>query len=102
MNLALWTVDGLLCARCLRTKNTKKVAESKSPNQSLGLSKGLVTFIGISELAGAAGIILPLATGVAPVLTTLAALGFAIIMVLASIYHRLCTRIWRSAQLAEV
>jgi hypothetical protein len=46
-----------------------------------------VTFIGISELAGAAGLILPLASGIAPVLTTLAALGLAIIMVLASIYH---------------
>jgi hypothetical protein len=46
-----------------------------------------VTFIGISELAGAAGLILPLATGIAPVLTTLAALGLAIIMVLGNIYH---------------
>ena len=46
-----------------------------------------MTFIGISELVGAAGLILPMATGVAPVLTTLAALGLAIIMLLASIYH---------------
>jgi uncharacterized membrane protein YphA (DoxX/SURF4 family) len=71
MNLALWIVQGLLCAVSLMAggmkvfayEKYKKVAESKSPNQSLGRSKGLVTFIGISELAGAAGIILPLATG---------------------------------------
>jgi uncharacterized membrane protein YphA (DoxX/SURF4 family) len=95
MNLLLWIVQGLLCALFLLAgarkvfayERYKKRGESRSPNQSLGLSKGFVTFIGISELAGAYGIILSLATGIAPVLTTLAALGLAIIMVLASAYH---------------
>ena len=94
MNLVLWIVQGLLSALFLLAGGMKvfaydkykKMGESRSPNPSL-LSRGLVTFIGISELAGAAGLILPLATGIVPVLTTLAALGLAIIMVLASIYH---------------
>jgi putative oxidoreductase len=93
MNLALWVVQGILVflmaggMKVFAYEKYKKMTESKSPTQSLGLSKGLVTFIGISELAGAAGLILPLATGIAPVLTTLAALGLATIMLLASIYH---------------
>jgi uncharacterized membrane protein len=64
----------------------KKMGESRSPGKP-GLSKGLVSFIGISELAGAIGLILPMATGVAPILTTLAALGLAIVMLLAILFH---------------
>ena len=51
------------------------------------VSRGLTTFIGICEVAGGLGLILPMATGVAASLTTLAALGLGIIMVLATIYH---------------
>lgn len=95
MNLVLWIVQGLLCVvfvmaggmKVFAYGRYKKMGESRSPNQPLGLSKGLVTFIGLSELVGAVGLIVPLATGVAPALTTLAALGLGIIMVLASIYH---------------
>jgi uncharacterized membrane protein YphA (DoxX/SURF4 family) len=95
MNLVLWIVQGVLCALFLTAgavkvfayERYKKMGESRSPNQNSNLSKGPVTFIGISEITGAAGLILPAATGIAPVLTTLAALGLAIIMVLASIYH---------------
>jgi hypothetical protein len=44
-------------------------------------------FIGISEVAGAIGLILPAATGIAPSLTPLAAVGLATIMFLAVIFH---------------
>ena len=47
----------------------------------------MVTFIGISELAGAFGVILPMASGIAPLLTTLAAAGLGVIMLLAAGYH---------------
>ena len=53
----------------------KKLAEKKSPTHGLGLSKGLVTFIGVSEEAGSLGLVLPLATGIAPTLTAWAAIG---------------------------
>lgn len=43
----------------------------------------LVRFIGAAELAGAIGVILPAATRILPWLTPLAALGFAVIQVLA-------------------
>lgn len=48
---------------------------------------GLVRFIGIMELAGSLGIILPAATRVYPVLTPLAALGFVTIQILAIGFH---------------
>lgn len=47
----------------------------------------LVRFIGFVELAGALGMILPAITRILPFLTPLAALGFAIIQVLAIGVH---------------
>lgn len=95
MNLALWIVQGMLCAvflgvggmKVFAYETLKRHTAGKTPNQGPTLSKGLTTFIGISELAGAAGIIVPTATGIARFLTPLAALGLAVIMLLASIYH---------------
>jgi putative oxidoreductase len=49
--------------------------------------EGLVKFIGIAELSGALGLILPAATRIKPFLTPLAAAGFVVIMVLASGLH---------------
>jgi uncharacterized membrane protein len=46
-----------------------------------------VKLVGLAEILGALGLILPQATGIATVLTPLAAVGLAIIMVLAAIYH---------------
>lgn len=48
---------------------------------------GFVRFVGLSELAGAFGMILPIVTGILPWLTPLAAIGFAIIQVLAIGVH---------------
>jgi len=48
---------------------------------------GLVKFIGVAELAGALGLILPAATRIKPFLTPLAAAGFVVIMILASALH---------------
>jgi hypothetical protein len=47
----------------------------------------LLRFLGISELAGVLGIILPALTRIKPVLTPLAALGFTTIQVLAIGFH---------------
>lgn len=48
---------------------------------------GLVRFIGVSELAGGLGLILPAALRIRPGLTPLAALGLLIIMILAAGFH---------------
>ncbi|MDP8989853.1 MAG: DoxX family protein [Acidobacteriota bacterium] len=89
MNIALWIVQALLSAAFFMSGGMKLFAYEKFQKMSKGrgISKGLVTFIGISELAGALGLILPLATHIAPLLTPLAALGLAIIMVLAIGFH---------------
>jgi uncharacterized membrane protein YphA (DoxX/SURF4 family) len=47
----------------------------------------LVRFIGMAELLGAIGLVLPAATGIKPSLTPLAALGLLTIMILAMAFH---------------
>ncbi len=47
----------------------------------------LMTFIGISEILGAVGVILPALTGILKELTPLAALCFVVLMILAAIFH---------------
>jgi uncharacterized membrane protein YphA (DoxX/SURF4 family) len=49
----------------------------------------LLRFIGLAEMAGALGIILPALTRIAPSLTPLAALGFVTIQILAIGFHTL-------------
>ncbi len=46
-----------------------------------------MVFIGIVEVLGAAGLVLPMATGVLPWLTPLAAVGLAIIVLMAAGFH---------------
>src|SRR4051812_10310055 len=48
---------------------------------------GLVRFIGLSELLGGLGLILPSLTGRAPFLTPLAGVGLAVVMVMAASFH---------------
>src|SRR6188508_1867278 len=51
------------------------------------LPVALVRFIGLAELAGALGLLLPAATRIRPALTPLAATGLATMMVLAIPFH---------------
>jgi uncharacterized membrane protein len=46
-----------------------------------------LTFIGVCEILGALGLILPASTGILPWLTPLAALGLATMMILAGGFH---------------
>ena len=49
--------------------------------------EAVVRFIGIAEVLGAIGLILPSLLRIKPKLTSLAALGLAVVMMLAAIYH---------------
>jgi uncharacterized membrane protein YphA (DoxX/SURF4 family) len=51
------------------------------------LPRPLVMSIGIAELLGAAGLVLPMATGILPWLTPLAAIGLAVNVLMASGFH---------------
>jgi uncharacterized membrane protein YphA (DoxX/SURF4 family) len=86
MNIALWIAQGLLAAMfgmagLFKATQTEKAREQMSWAKEA--SQGYILFIAISEILGAAGILLPMLTGILPWLTPLAAVGFAIIQILA-------------------
>ena len=91
LHVTLWVVQ-ILLALIFATTGTMKVAQ---PIAALAASLGwpghvppaLVRFIGIAELLGAAGLILPAATRIAPALTPLAAGALTLVMLLASLVH---------------
>jgi hypothetical protein len=92
MNIALWAVQVLLGVAFIAAGGMKVFAYEKyktmsEKNGPSGLGHGLVVFIGLAELAGAVGIVLPMAANVAPWLSPAAATGLAMAMLLAVFYH---------------
>jgi uncharacterized membrane protein YphA (DoxX/SURF4 family) len=91
MNLALWIIAGLLAAVFLLAGANKlfipqeKLAKAPAGGWVLDFSPGFVKTLGAVEIAGAAGLILPAALGIAPVLVPVAAAGLALIMIGAAI-----------------
>jgi len=93
MNLVLWILAGLLAALFLAA-GAMKASQSKeklgaNPNMAWtgDFSAGTIKFIGLVEVLGALGLILPAAFGIATVLTPLAATGLAVVMALAIVVH---------------
>jgi hypothetical protein len=86
MNRALWIVAGLLAVVYLFGGAVKLILPRKKLAAFPGggwvedFSAGAVKTIGVLEVLGAVGLILPAALGIAPVLTPLAALGLALLM----------------------
>lgn len=93
LRVGLWVVQGLLCVAfgMAGVMKTTTPIDQLSKNMAwVGrFSPEVVRFIGLSELSGALGLILPAATRIKPLLTPLAALGLAVVMVLASVHHLL-------------
>ncbi|HEY3561560.1 MAG TPA: DoxX family protein [Kribbella sp.] len=93
MNLAVWIVSGLLAAAFLLSGVMKVPAtkESLAANPQMGWAApfpiGLIKLIGIAEIAGALGLILPGAFGIAPWLVPTAAVGLAVVMIGAIVTH---------------
>jgi putative oxidoreductase len=89
MKIASWIVQVLLALVFIASGSMKLFAfdQFAASAPALADQRALVTFIGIAELAGAIGLILPALTGIFPVLTTWAAVGLATIMVLATGFH---------------
>jgi uncharacterized membrane protein len=91
MNLLLWILQAALAAMfaaagVMTSAQPKDKLEPKLP-WTADFSAGTVRFIGLAELVGALGLILPAATGITPILTPLAATGLALLMVLAALTH---------------
>lgn len=91
MNKALWGVQVLLALMFGMVGSMKAftpMAELAARMPAAAESpEWLVRFIGVSELAGAIGLIVPAATKIKPALTPLAAVGIMVIMVLAAGTH---------------
>ncbi len=91
MNLALWIAQGLLAAAFAMAGLMKtfrpKAALAKNMGWVEDFSPGLVKAIGVLELLGAFGVVLPWALGIAPVLTPIAALGLMLLMDGAVVVH---------------
>lgn len=92
MNLALWIVQGILAFAFIVIGFLKVFAYEKyraltEKNGPTGITSGLAAFIGIAELAGGVGIILPMAANIAPWLSLWAAIGLSAIMLLAIGFH---------------
>ena len=87
MNLALWIVAGLLAAAFLFAGGNKLVSphDKLAKNPGAGwvndFSPGFVKTLGVVEVLGAIGLILPGALEIAPILVPLAATGIAGIMI---------------------
>lgn len=90
MNIALWIAQALLALMFIFAGMTKAFQYEKAKSTLpwvKDVSRGLVTFIGLAELLGGIGLIVPWAADVAPNLTPSAAAGLAVIMLFAAIYH---------------
>jgi uncharacterized membrane protein len=91
IHIALWAVQALLALFFLMAGINHGLVPieeaAKSSPWITNIPVVLARFIGFSELAGAVGLILPAATRIQPWLTPLAAVGLAIIMVLAIPFH---------------
>ena len=87
MNRALWIVTGLLAVAYLVAGVGKlivpkeKLATFPGAGWVEDFSAGTVKAIGALEVLAAVGLVLPAATGIAPVLVPLAAAGLVLIMV---------------------
>jgi uncharacterized membrane protein YphA (DoxX/SURF4 family) len=92
MNTILWVLQVFLAGTFVYSgimKSTQQREKLMRIGQTgvADLSYPLIRFIGVIEILGALGIILPQALGVLPVLTPVSALGFAVVMILAAPIH---------------
>src|SRR4051812_23210953 len=92
MNTILWICQGILALAFFYSGINKAVLSeqqliAKGQTGVANLSTPVIRFIGISEVLGAVGIIVPLLTNIWPVLTPVTAICFAVIMLLAAPIH---------------
>ena len=91
MNVLLWILQIVLAAVFLGAGAMKlsRPIDKLEPTMSwvTQYRPPVVRFVGAMEVLGGLGLILPWATGIAKVLTPLAAVGLAVIMVLAAVHH---------------
>jgi uncharacterized membrane protein YphA (DoxX/SURF4 family) len=91
LHIALWIAQVLLAGMFIMSGFMKVSQPIDQLSQMLPwasqVPQALVRFIGISELLGGIGLILPAMLGIKPHLTAWAALGLLAVMLFATIFH---------------
>ncbi len=86
MNIVFWILQGLLALLYLAAGGFKALQPAAAQQRMAWAKRRSQTYIrnvGLVEVLGALGLILPWATGILPWLTPLAALGLTVVQVLA-------------------
>lgn len=92
MTIAYWIVAGLLALMMLGAGGSK-LARPKAALAASGMTwtedfrPATIKLIGLAEVLGAIGLILPMLLGIAPVLSPIAAVALAILMIGAVAVH---------------
>jgi hypothetical protein len=93
MNLALWITSGVLAAVALvggiskTFVSKKKLASVRGGEWVDNAAAGFVKALGVLELLAAAGLILPVALGIAPVMASVTAVCWILLMIGAMVTH---------------
>ena len=85
INVVLWVVQGLLAALFLFAGGMKLVLPLEALAGPIALPGLFMRFIGVAEVAGALGLVLPSLLRIQPRLTPVAAGGLVIIMIGATV-----------------
>src|SRR5437879_213554 len=90
MNALLWVLQAALVLILVPAAITRAVAYDFAKDRMAwvaAVSRPMLLFISLSEVVGALGLVLPGLTGIAPQLTSAAAVGLGIIQALAFRFH---------------
>src|SRR5438046_10516593 len=85
MNIALWIVQGLLAALFLFAGGAKLVLPLDQMAGPVALPGWFLRFLGVAEVLGALGLVLPVLLRIRPFVAPLAAAGLVAIMVGAAV-----------------
>ena len=91
LHITLWIAQVILAAMFLMSgfmKLSQPIDQlSKMLPWAAQVPEGLVRFIGVAEVLGAVGLILPSLLRIQPKLTPIAAVGLALVMLFAVVFH---------------
>lgn len=107
MLIAYWIVAGLLAVFYVYSGGMKVVRSKEALRPMMGwiddMPFGVVRAVGVIEVLGAIGLIVPPLVGVAPWLAFVAAIGFVLVQVGAAVVHlRRGENIWLNVAVAVV
>jgi uncharacterized membrane protein YphA (DoxX/SURF4 family) len=80
LSVVLWILQGLLAALFLFSGAMKFIMPVEQMTKGTSLTGGFIHFIGVCEILGGIGLIVPALLRILPVLTPIAACGLVIIM----------------------